>query len=105
MQTQKSLIEQQIDQALDTFPLLMTAVMAESAITDILRSAAASQDRADRWRQYSDLKRAGSAYVGWGAKNPALASPAMYQAFLDALDTLLPPSLSEDDEPSRHLLD
>lgn len=97
MQTPKSLIETRINQTLDELPLLMTAVMAESAVTELLRDAATSQDRANRWRQYGDLKAAGSAYVGWYAKNRALASSEMYEAFLDALDILLPAPEDEDE--------
>jgi hypothetical protein len=44
----------------------------------------------DRWAVYSELKRKFYPYIGWGARNEALATTWHYEAFIDFIDALLP---------------
>ena len=86
----RELTETRIMQALANHPALQEAVIAESALMELLTCAASEPDARRRWRRYEELKRVGSGYVGWQARQPALQSSAVYEAFVSALDELLP---------------
>lgn len=90
-----SLTEARITQVLAASSALQDAVIAESALMELLTQAATEQDDTNRWTRYEELKRAGSGYVGWRAQHPALRGPHVYQAFVEALDELLPVPLDE----------
>lgn len=86
----RELTEPRIMAVLADHPALQEAVIAESALMEILTLAASEQNACRRWHRYEELKRAGLGYVGWEAQRPALQSSAMYEAFVNALDELLP---------------
>ena len=65
-------------------------MIAESGLMELLTMAATEQDAANRWTRYEQLKAAGAGYVGWKAGQDALASTSAYEAFIEALDSLLP---------------
>lgn len=90
--------ELRVRQLMDKTPILQKAVLAEPDVFSLLLTAASSQDCANRWRRYEELKRAGSCYVGWDARIPALQSPAVYEAFVTALDELLPVESAQAEE-------
>lgn len=89
------LIEYRVSQVLAASPALQEAVIAESGLMELLTQAATEQDGDNRWRRYEELKRAGSQFVGWRARHPGARQPGMYEAFVEALDELLPVPLEE----------
>ena len=96
-----NLIEQRVAQELAASPVLQEAVIVESQLLELLTRAAGEQDGANRWQRYEELKRAGSRLVGWRAAQQELRSSGMYEAFIEALDKLLPTpdeEQSEDDD-------
>ena len=86
----RDLIEWRVSQALAASAVLQDAVIAESGLMEILTLAAAEDDQANRWARYEELKSAGAGYVGWKAGQDRLASTSAYEAFIEALDSLLP---------------
>ena len=84
------LVNYRVSQVLAASDVLQDAAIAESAITDLLSQAAAEQDRGERWERYEELKAAAASYVGWGAKKSGLKDTSIYEAFVEALDELLP---------------
>jgi hypothetical protein len=83
-------LEVRIEQVLSTSPQLMQAVSIEPRVLDLLRSAAAPNSRETRWECYESLRDMGSGLVGWRSRHIPLRSPRMYEAFVQALDELLP---------------
>lgn len=92
---ENSLVERRLAQALASIPHLQQAVEKEPGVMELLTIAAKQQSRADRWLRYEALKGMGTGLVGWGAKQEALRTTQVYEAYVTALDELLPPPLEE----------
>jgi len=90
-----NLIEYRISQALAASQTLRDAVVVESGLMELLSLAAAEENQAARWQRYEDLKKAALDYVGGGAQKEALRTTHAYEAFIEALDELLPEPLEE----------
>lgn len=83
-----------VDEVISGSPALQVIVEAEPMVRDLLQEATQGAAR-DRWQRYETLKQAGKRHVGWSARQEALAEPRYYQAYVEAIDALLPSESEE----------
>lgn len=77
---------------LETSAMMRHIVTVEPEVLAILRDVARTPPPSHwtRWHAYSDLKRRCNDYIGWNARNRALATTQHYEAFIAFIDALLP---------------
>lgn len=87
-----------VNQALSHYPRLQAMIDAEPSVLKLLKLASMQRSGFARWRAYEILKRIGMQYVGWDARNPELRNSLCYEAYVLAIDFLLPSESAEDEE-------
>ncbi len=79
-----------VEQVLERSPLIAEAIDLDMRVRSLIVKASREACYDDRWQTYENLKHEAETVVGYGASNAALKSSVFYDAFIDAIDALLP---------------
>ncbi|SRR5258708_3909287 len=71
-------------------PVMQRVIAAEPLVLGLLKIAAEQHEPGERWHAYTALKHMGAMLVGWDARRASLRSTAYYEAYVAAIDLLLP---------------